>query len=48
MKSHTNLKPRDAIHAGVCLNKNVSTIYSDDPDFDSIPNITRIPLKRKV
>ena len=44
MRSHPNLTPRDAVHAGVCLNKNVSTIYSDDPDFDSIPGITRIPL----
>ena len=48
MKTHPNLKPRDAIHAGVCLNKNLSTIYSDDPDFDPIPNITRIPISIKA
>ena len=47
MRSHPELKPRDAIHAGVCLNRNISKIYSDDPDFDSIPEITRIPLTDK-
>ncbi len=44
MRSNPNLKPRDAIHAGVCLNKGISKLYTDDPHFDAIPKLTRIPL----
>jgi len=44
MRAHRELKPRDAIHAGVCMNKGISIIHSDDPDFDSIPGLRRIGL----
>jgi len=34
MRAHRELKPKDAIHAGVCMNE----VHSDDPDFDNIPD----------
>ena len=39
------LKPRDAIHAACCIENNIREIISDDPDFDSASDITRIPLE---
>jgi len=39
-----NLKPRDAIHAASALSRKLSTIISDDQDFDIIKEIKRIPL----
>lgn len=44
MRSYPRLKPRGAIHAGICLNRGMKTIHSDDPDFDCIPNIRRVAL----
>ncbi|MBI4148745.1 type II toxin-antitoxin system VapC family toxin [Candidatus Woesearchaeota archaeon] len=39
-----HLKPRDAIHAAVCFSNGISSIVSDDPDFDRIEGLKRIPL----
>lgn len=39
------LKPRDAFHAAVMEELNVSTIVSDDPDFDRVKWIKRIKLE---
>ncbi len=44
MLKYTHLKPRDSIHASACLSSGVFTIASDDPDFDSIKELTRIKL----
>lgn len=36
-----NISPRDAIHAGTCIQKNIPTIYSEDTVFDQIKEIKR-------
>lgn len=41
MEEHIELKPRDAIHAAVCLNNKMSIIVSDDDDFDNVDGIAR-------
>jgi predicted nucleic acid-binding protein len=35
------LYPRDSIHAATALLQNVSTIVSEDKDFDAVPKIKR-------
>ncbi len=44
MQKYKGLKPRDAIHAAVCLSSGVFRIASDDPDFDEIKELTRLKL----
>ena len=44
MKSYESLKPRDAIHLSAALSVNVSTIVSDDSDFDDVKEIKRNAL----
>jgi len=41
MELHDHLKPRDAIHAAVCLNAGISALVSDDDDFDGVEGIVR-------
>jgi predicted nucleic acid-binding protein len=41
---NTFLNPRDAIHLAAMKQKNLTTIYSTDPDFDNIKGIKRIDL----
>ncbi len=49
LMKHLNLKPRDAIHLATMHREKEREIISEDPDFDKIPGITRIPLlPRKV
>lgn len=38
------LKPRDAIHAATALMNGVSEIISDDPDFDVLKGMKRVPI----
>lgn len=39
-----DLKPRDAIHVGVALTAGQRQLISDDPDFDKVREIRRMPL----
>ncbi|MBI2172853.1 MAG: type II toxin-antitoxin system VapC family toxin [Candidatus Aenigmarchaeota archaeon] len=39
-----NLKPRDAIHAATAISRGIREIISDDPDFDSVKELKRIPI----
>jgi len=41
--SEFNIRPRDAIHAATAILQGVTEIISDDPDFDKIKTIRRIP-----
>jgi len=41
----TSLDPRDAIHLAAMKQKNITTIYSTDSDFDKIEDIKRINLE---
>lgn len=41
-----NLKPRDSIHAATMLINGIKQIISDDPDFDGIKKIKRIPTEK--
>lgn len=40
MRAHA-LRPRDAIHCAVMQRFGISTIFSDDADFDRVKGITR-------
>jgi len=40
------LKPRDSIHAASAISRNIKEIISDDPDFDKIKEIKRIPIEK--
>lgn len=44
MSENSSLKPRDAIHAAVCMRNNIRTIISDDGDFDTLKGLKRIGL----
>jgi predicted nucleic acid-binding protein len=44
LQEHRNLGVRDAIHAGVMLNNDLSRIATFDQGFDGIPGIERIRL----
>ena len=41
----SSLKPRDSIHAATMKFHNVTTIVSEDRDFDSVPGIKRLSAK---
>ena len=41
---YPSLAPRDGIHLGVCLNRGIGKIVSDDSDFSGIDEIERIAL----
>lgn len=38
------IQPRDAIHLATMRFKNITTIFTDDSDFDKVQNIKRIKL----
>ncbi len=40
------LKPRDAIHAASAMSHNIGQIITDDPHFDKIKEIKRIPIEK--
>ena len=42
---NTNIEPRDALHIACMINSGISTILSEDKDFDRIKNIKRIGVK---
>ena len=42
---NTNIDPRDALHIACMLNNGLSTILSEDKDFDRIKNVKRIGAK---
>jgi uncharacterized protein len=42
------LKPRDAIHCSSAISKGISSIISDDPDFDIVQELKRVPLEKFV
>lgn len=44
MQRFHRLKPRDALHTATALLHGATTIVSDDPDFDDVPELKRIPL----
>ena len=44
LMKHHNLKPRDAIHLATMSVTNEKHIISEDPDFDHLLGIVRIPL----
>lgn len=46
LMKHFNLKPRDAIHLASMRLEGETEIISEDPDFDSITGITRIPIMK--
>ena len=39
-----HLNPRDALHASCALEHGITTIISEDSDFDKIPSLKRKPL----
>ncbi len=41
-----NLKPRDSIHAATMVSNGITEIVSDDPDFDAIKEIKRVPIEK--
>jgi len=41
-RAHPGIKPRDAIHAAIMLERGTTTIISFDQDFDRIPGIHRV------
>ena len=41
-----SLKPRDSIHAATAIMHGIKEIISDDPDFDVIKEIKRIPIEK--
>lgn len=43
MENH-NLKPRDALHAAIMKELQLTDIVSDDSDFDKVPGIRRVRL----
>jgi predicted nucleic acid-binding protein len=42
------LNPRDSIHIASALSRKITTIISDNEDFDQVKEITRTPLNTKV
>lgn len=40
------LKPRDAIHAATAVVHSIEKILSDDPDFDIIKELKRVPIEK--
>ena len=38
------IQPRDAIHLATMRFKNITTIFTNDADFDKVQNIKRIKL----
>jgi predicted nucleic acid-binding protein len=42
LSKHASLTPRDAIHAAVMLNHDVTWIATFDTDFDRVPGIRRM------
>lgn len=48
LETHTFLKPRDGIHAATAVLEGITTIVSDDADFDKIPPLRRVPLEGSV
>ncbi len=40
------LKPRDAIHAATAVSSGIREIVTDDPDFDAIKEVKRIPIEK--
>ncbi|MDI6722011.1 MAG: type II toxin-antitoxin system VapC family toxin, partial [Candidatus Aenigmarchaeota archaeon] len=40
------LKPRDSIHAATALSCGAAEIISDDPDFDAVKELKRIPVAK--
>lgn len=43
-----NLRPRDSIHCATMRRLGITTIISEDKDFDRIPFIKRIPFKQAI
>ena len=39
---YPSIEPRDAVHAGVMLNRGIKTIYSYDKHYDQIEGIRRV------
>jgi predicted nucleic acid-binding protein len=48
LRAVPGLSVRDAVHAGVALNHDVSRIASFDRGFDAIAGIERLPLEREL
>lgn len=40
------IKPRDAIHAATAVSNEIKHFVSDDPDFDAIKEIKRVPIEK--
>ena len=40
--THGRLHSRDALHAGVALNRGIGTIITPDTAFDDVPGLTRL------
>ncbi|MBI2583368.1 MAG: type II toxin-antitoxin system VapC family toxin [Candidatus Aenigmarchaeota archaeon] len=40
------IKPRDAIHAATAIANGIRELVSDDPDFDAIKEIKRVPIEK--
>ncbi len=45
MDKYNWLKPRDAIHLGVCTNSGIFTIVTDDSDFNNVQEVSREGLE---
>lgn len=41
-----NLTPRDAIHAASAISHGIKQIITDDPDFDKLKEIKRVPIEK--
>lgn len=46
MERYGRLKPRDAIHLAACVAAGTQLLVSDDPDFDGVAEVRRVPLER--
>ncbi len=46
MEKYRQLKLRDAIHLAACVAAGVRLLVSDDPDFDGVAEVRRVPLER--
>jgi predicted nucleic acid-binding protein len=44
LSSVPNVTVRDAIHAAVMVNNDVTAIATFDPGFDRVPGVSRVPL----
>ncbi len=42
----SNLRPRDAIHLATMRLNHIKRLVSEDRDFDSVPEIDRIPISK--